>query len=85
MMNDVASAKFCCSRKHISTVYTMPQFRSRRLAVRLILSVMNLFPSDGFLYVADSIANVASNNLAKACGFSVVGYNNEALIEKITD
>lgn len=83
ILTDIVSLKFDYCYKHISTIYTIPQYRHQGFALYLTQSIMNLYADKSFIYVSDSISNIASNNLAISCGFSISGYNHQAFIQKM--
>lgn len=82
VLEDCVSAKLRCHYKHVSNIFTLPEYRGQGFASYLIRSIMDLYKSNSFLYAADSWSNTASNFLAKASGFSVVGYNQQVQIQK---
>lgn len=68
---------------HISPIVTLPQYRQKGFACCLINSVINTYPESDFIYVSDSVENLASNKTAQACGFSKLGHNMEIKIKNV--
>lgn len=79
---DLVSSKLNYSYKMVDNLYSLPKYRGQSLAKQLIISVMGMFIDTPFMYVADSWTNEQSNRLAKSCGFNLVGYNQQILIQK---
>ena len=82
IITDQISNKFNLTYKCISTVYTLPEYRKHGYAKYLLDAIIDKYRDCSFLYIADSTENTASNSLAKACGFDIIGYNHQIEIKK---
>ena len=79
---DLVSSKLNYSYKTVDNMYTLPKYRGQSLAKQLIISVMGMFIDTPFMYVVETWTNEQSNRLVKSCGFTLVGYNQQILIQK---
>ena len=82
VLNNCISEKYKLNCNNIAVIYTLPSYRNNGYAKYLVSFILGKNKGKPCLYVADSDNNIATNNLAKSCGFKVIGYNHQLEIVK---